>query len=300
MSIGKNLYTLLLFVLAISPAVLQAQGPPINSDTPILLGLEGKAVMLRSILVSKSQLYQDGNKISDPLDRSVRMTAVPFVVPYNVKSDLLVGAVLPLLNVRCRSTAGSFTSTGLGDVSVFAKHVLVQVDRLQETFRILGKAGLKFPTGNKNLTPSLGTGSWDVSIGTVAGWIGKRFGLYGDVSYSLNGSSEGYSYGNAFSYNAALGFRLSPAVYETYPLTQWNLYLEALGKYAAKDAVNGVANDNSGGHTLMFSPGLQWIPSRVFLAEVSLQFPTLQSLNGTQLGTDFGFIAGIRLLLYQG
>ncbi|MGH2567834.1 MAG: transporter, partial [Bacteroidota bacterium] len=190
------------------------------------------------------------------------------------------------------------TSTGLGDVSVFVKQVLVQIDDLQETFRILGKASLKFPTGNKNLTPALGTGSWDFSFGTVAGWIGKRFGLYGDVSYSFNGTSEDYSYGNTFSYNVAIGFRLSPAVYETYPLTQWNLYLEALGKYAAKDAVNGVANENSGGHTLFLAPGLQWIPSRVFLAEVSLQFPALQSLNGTQLGTDIGLVAGIRLLLY--
>jgi hypothetical protein len=294
----KSLYAVLFFIVSISPAVLQAQGPPINSDTPILLGLEGKALMLRSVLLSKSEFYQDGNKISDPLDRSVRATVVPVVVPYNVTSDLLVGVIAPLLSVRSKSTAGSVTSTGLGDVSVFVKHVLVQIDDLQETLRILGKANLKFPTGNKNLSPPLGTGSWDVSFGTVAGWIGKRFGLYGDVSYSFNGSSDGYSYGNTLSYNAAVGFRLSPAVYETYPLTQWNLYVEALGKYAAKDALSGVANENSGGNTLIVAPGVQWIPSRVFLAEVALQIPTLQTLNGAQLGTDIGFVAGIRLLLY--
>lgn len=206
-------------VFLIFPAGLEAQGPPINSDTPILLGLEGKAVALRTVIVSKSQMYRDGNKISDPLDRSVVATVVPVVVPYNVTSDLLVGVMAPLLSVRSKSSGGSITSTGLSDVSIFAKHVLLQVDGLQETFRILGKASLKLPTGSKNAAPPLGTGSWDASIGSVAGWIGKRFGLYGDVSYTFNGSSDGYSYGNTISYNAAVGFRLSPAVYETYPAT---------------------------------------------------------------------------------
>jgi hypothetical protein len=292
------IFSLLVAMAICMPRFLLAQGPPIITDTPILLGLEGKAVMLRSILLSKSRLYQGGNKISDSPDRSILATAVPVVVPYNVTSDLLVGAVLPLLNVRSRSTAGSVTSTGLGDISIFAKHVFVQIDDLQETFRIIGKAGLKFPTGSKNLIPPLGTGSWDASIGTVAGWIGKRVGLYGDVSYTFNGSSEGYSYGNMFSYNAAVGFRLSPAVYEAYPSTQWNLYLEALGKYVGKDAINDVDNENSGGHTLMLAPGLQWIPSRVLLAEVAVQFPAFQSPNGTQLGTSFGLVAGVRVLLY--
>ncbi|MBI3004456.1 MAG: hypothetical protein HYY49_03470 [Ignavibacteriales bacterium] len=296
MKVSRFVCSILFFWLPLTR--LLAQGPPINSDTPILLGLEGKAVALRTIIVNKSQLYRDGNKISDPLGQSVRATVVPVVVPYNVTSDLLVGVIAPLLSVRSKSTAGRATSTGLSDISIFAKHVLVQVDALQETFRILGKASLKLPTGKKNAVPSLGTGSWDFSVGGVAGWIGKRFGIYGDVSYALNGSSEGYSYGSTLSYNAAVGFRISPAVYETYPLTQWNLYLEFLGKYAAKDDANGVANENSGGNTLIVAPGVQWIPSRVFLAEGALQIPALQSLNGTQLGTDIGFVVGIRLLLY--
>lgn len=286
-----------LLILCI-PFSLVAQGPPVNTDTPILLGLEGKAIMLRSVFLIKSQLYQDGKKISDPFGRSIRATMIAAAVSYNVTSDLLLGAMLPLMNVTSRSTAASVTSTGLGDVSISGKYVLMQIDDLQETLRILGKVSLKLPTGNKNLTPSLGTGSWDASFGTVAGWIGKRFGLYADISYTLNGSSESYSYGNTFSYNAAVVLRLSPAVYETYPLTQWNLYFEAIGKYVARDAVNGVSNQNSGGQILMLAPGLQWIPSRVLLTEVAIQFPVFQSLNGTQLGTDFGVVAGMRLLLY--
>lgn len=291
-------FSLIFLSFVFSPASLLAQGPPINTDTPILLGLEGRGVMLRTVVVSKSELYRDGSKISDPLDRSVVATVIPIVVPYNVTSDFLIGIAAPLLSVRNRSTAGGVTSTGLSDVSLFAKHVLLQIDALQETFRILGKASLKLPTGNKDLAPPLGSGSWDASIGTVAGWIGKRFGLLGDVSYTFNGSSNGYFYGNTLSYNAAIGFRLSPAVYETYPAIQWNLYLEVLGKHATTDEANGVRNANSGGDTIFLSPGIQIIPSRTFLVEASLQLPIVQSLNGTQLGTAFGVTAGVRLLLY--
>ncbi|MEX2189955.1 MAG: transporter [Bacteroidota bacterium] len=297
MKTGRKIYAFLIVALSTFPTV-HAQGPPINTDTPILLGLEGKAVMLRSVFVNRSQLYQNGTEISDSLRRSVRATVVPVVVPYNLTSDFLLGAMVPVMNVRSQSIAGSVTSTGLGDVSLFGKYVLVQIDDLQETFRIIGKASLKVPTGNENRVPALGTGSWDVSLGMAAGWIGKRVGLYGDASYSFNGSSEGRTYGNTLSYNAAVGFRLVPAVYETYPATQWNLYLEASGTYNASDDVNSVVDNNSGGHTLMLAPGLQWIPSRVFLTEISLQFPIVQSLSGTQLGNDLGLVAGIRLLLY--
>jgi len=291
-------FSLALLVLASIPARLLAQGPPINSDTPILLGLEGRAIMLRTVVVNKAQLFRDGNKISDPLDQSVVATVVPIVFPYNITSDFLVGITVPLMNVRSKSTAGSVTSIGLSDVSIFAKHLLVQVDGLQETFRVLGKASVKLPTGSKDLAPPLGSGSWDASIGAVAGWVGKRFGLYGDVSYALNGSSKGYSYGNTFIYNAAIGFRVSPAEYEDYPSAQWNLYMELLGKYSKKDQASGALNESSGGYTLFLAPGIQFIPSRVLLLEASLGIPVLQNLHGTQLGTDYTLSAGIRFLFY--
>jgi len=291
-------FTLVLITLFAHPDGVLAQGPPINTDTPILLGLEGKSVMLRAVVVSKSQLYRDGSEISDPLNRSVVATIVPMVIPYNISNDLLVGVVAPLLNVNSKSVAGSVSSTGLSDIALFAKHLLVQVDGLQETFRVIGKASIKLPTGNKSGTPPLGTGSWDFSVGSTAAWIGNRLGVYGDVSYAFNGSLEGYSYGNVLSYNAAIAFRLSPAVYETYPAVQWNLYLEVLGKYAARDVSNGVTNEHSGGNRVLLAPGIQFIPSRYFLFETSLQIPIYQKLNGTQLGTSLIALLGVRVLFF--
>jgi hypothetical protein len=292
------------FLLAVAahalllPPFLSAQGPPIQTDTPILLGLEGKAVMLRTIVVSKSRLYQDGSRIPDPLNRKVNASLFPVTIPYNVTTDVLIGATLPLASVRVKSRGESTQSFGLSDISIFAKYLVVQVDRLQETFRIIGKGSVKLPTGSETRNPPLGTGTTDVSIGGVAAWIGNRFGAYGDVSYSFIGTSGGTRYGDVLGYNIAVGFRLSPAVYEAYPTAQWNLYLELNGRLSAKNDLNGTIDPNSGGHAIFLSPGVQLIPSRFFLLEASWGVPLIQSLNGTQLGTDFSLVMGARVLLY--
>ncbi len=275
-----------------------AQGPPINTDTPILLGLEGKAVAFRSVVIRKSQLYQEGNKIADPLEREVTATILPVVLPYNLTTDLQLGALVPLMNVQANSSLGTNRSFGLSDISLFAKHLIIQVDRLQETFRVLLKASVKLPTGSKNAAPALGTGTVDYSFGTVGAWIGKHFGVYGDVSYALNGTSDGYKFGNGLTYNIAFAFRAIPTVYETYPTEQWNVYLELNGKYTSKDELNGPALQNTGGNVLFLSPGLQYIPSRYFLLEASMQIPISQSLNGTQLGNDIGGVVGARILFF--
>jgi hypothetical protein len=289
---------MLAIAIVYAPSLVFSQGPPINSDTPILLGLEGKGVMLRTVLTSKSRLYQDGERVSDPFDRSVVVTEVPIAIPYNLTTNLLVGVIAPIVSARMKSSSVTSNSFGLSDVSLFGKYVLIQVDALQETFRVVAKAGLKLPTGDSNVSPALGTGATDYSLGTAGAWIGSRVGVYGDVSYSLNGSSDGYNFGDVFSYNVAVGIRLAPAIYETYPATQWNSYIELNGLHSAKDKSSGVINQNTGGHVLLLSPGIQYIPNRIFLLETSFQFPLVQSLNGTQLGTDFSLNLGTRLLLY--
>lgn len=274
-----------------------AQGPPINTDTPILLGLEGKAAMVRTIVVKKSRLYQDGRSLDDSLQREVTALIFPIAVPYNVFTDFQVGILVPVMNVQTASIASSNTSFGIGDISVFSKYLVVQVDKLQETFRVIIKGGVKFPTGNKNLTPALGTGTVDYSMGTAAAWIGRRFGVYGDFLYGINGTLGGYKYGNGITYSIAFGFRAVPAIYETYPTDQWNLYLELNGKYTLEDEQNGPV-PNSGGNIIFLSPGVQYIPSREYLLEASVQIPVHQKLNGTQLGTNFTANLGIRLLFF--
>jgi hypothetical protein len=99
-------------------------------------------------------------------------------------------------------------------------------------------------------------------------------------------------------YNFALGYRLLPKVYETYPSPQLNGFLEINGATTAKNKVNGVVAANSGGTTIFLSPGLQYVGGRLWLVETSFQYPLLDEPNGLQLGTAWTASLGLRLLLY--
>ncbi len=47
--------------------------------------------------------------------------------------------------------------------------------------------------------------------------------------YNLHTSHNQVDFGNSFSYNLAFGYRLLPAVYETYPSPQLNGFVEING-----------------------------------------------------------------------
>lgn len=171
-----------LFTAMVLPLKTSAQGPPIHTDTPILLGLEGRGAMIRVVLVRKSTLYREHEKIPDPLNREVTGVVGMLAIPYNVTTRLLVGATIPVMNLESKSSGTTHKVFGLGDVSIFTKQLIVQVDGLQKTFRIAAKGAVKLPTGDENRTPALGTGTVDYTLGAVGAWIGQRIGVNADVT----------------------------------------------------------------------------------------------------------------------
>jgi len=51
---------------------------------------------------------------------------------------------------------------------------------------------------------------------------------------------------------------------------------------------------DSGGTTLFLAPGLQYVTQR-WVAEISLQLPVIQELNGRQIKTDYHLNVGFRI-----
>lgn len=277
----------------------QAQGPPINTDTPIMLGLEGSGVRTFAKFVRRTTLLQDGDKITDEMNRRVTVRVTPLAVPYNLFSEKFqVGAIIPFANIDINSSLQDNSSSGIGDINLFAKYLIFQRDRKLETFRVASKVTIKLPSGDENKSPALGTGSTDYAFSTVAGWIKDRIGLYLEGIYNLNTSNEQIDFGNSFSYNLAFGYRLLPAVYETYPSPQLNGFVEINGTTAGKNRLSGQEVESSGGTTIFLSPGLQFVGGRRWLIEASLQYPIINQPNGTQLATDWTVSLGTRILLF--
>ncbi|MFQ5584329.1 MAG: transporter [Calditrichia bacterium] len=292
----------ILFLVTITLFIGQncfAQGPPINTDTPIMLGLEGRGIRTFARVTRKAALLQDGKEIKDDKNREVTVGVLPVILPYNLFSDRFqAGIIAPFVSIRTRTTAEDISSSGLGDIRLFGKLLLYQRDRKLETFRVATKVGIKLPTGNKDKSPALGNGSTDYFFTIVAGWIKNRIGIYLEGIYNLNTSKDQVDFGNSFSYNLAFGYRLLPAIYDVYPSPQLNGFLEINGSATAKSNIDNVTNENSGGTTIYLSPGLQYIGGRRWLIETSFQYPVINQPFGIQLAADWSFSLGTRILIF--
>ena len=296
---GWKLIGVLFCTFLIPLTVVVAQGPPINTDTPIMLGLEGRGVRTFVKAIRKGTLLSNGQEVSDSLNRTITAWIAPVVIPYNFLSDRLqMGVIVPYMAIGLDKISGDVSSTGLADMRVFAKYLLYQFDRKNKTIRVASKASVKLPTGDDDSQPALGTGTTDYFFTTVAGWVENRVGVFLEGIYNLNTSRDSLEFGNSFSYNLALGFRFLPAIYETYPSPQINGYLELNGTTVGKNEINGQRVDNSGGTTIFLSPGLQYIGGRRWLIEASFQYPFVTEPHGTQLATDWTLSFGTRILLF--
>ncbi len=294
----RLLAPLVLCLLAILPAASSAQGPPINTDTPIMLGIEGRGFRSFLKVVRMDELLRDGDEIPDLMDRSVTVFMYPIALPYNLTPTTQIGVIAPFLTKDVESNAGDDSRSGFGDATVFVKKLIVQVDRRLETFRVAVKASAKLPTGDDEGALPLGTGSFDYGFSAVAGWIKARWGLYGEAIYVINTSDSGVDFGDRFTYNTAVGYRLLPTHYTRYPQPQLNLFLELNGNVIGRSDINGVENPDSGGSILFLSPGVQYVGGRRWLIEASVQVPILDEPNGTQLGTGWAASLGTRLLVF--
>ncbi len=297
---GSSLRALgLVFLIATTlSAPATAQGPPVEADTPILLGLQGRGIRSRLLIVRRDGLLVDGKEIDDPMDRSVTAYVSVTALPYDLRATTQIGVALPWVTKHVSSAEMEQTESGLGDITLFVKQLLVQVDRRAETFRVVVKGKAKFPTGDRSTPISLGTGSMDVGGGVVAGWLKGRWGLYADLVYTHNSSDGEVDYADRKELHLSTGYRLSPGVYDRYPSPQLNLFFELTVNDTGKTKIAGREDPDSGAVAVFLGPSLQYIGGRRWLVEASLQLPVVDEPNGTQLGTSWSSSVGMRVLLF--
>jgi hypothetical protein len=252
---------ILLLTCILSATTLVAQGPPITTETPIMLGLEGNGIRTFGKFISKD---------------NVNIYVQPIAIPYNITPKFQLGAVFPFKFI---TPEDSKTTGGFADMALFAKYQLYKKDGKAKTFRILGLVRQTFPTGKTSSNPSIGSGLSQTYIGVVLGNLTTKAGLYGDLGYSITNKNAS----DNFVYNFSVGIPLLP---HKYPQKQLNSYLEFNGNYVFDPKI----------HTLFISPGLQFIPGRRILFETSFQIPIVQD-NVTTNRTNYMVLLGTRFLL---
>ncbi len=300
---NKALYIgFILCIYLLMPYPLYAQGPPVNTNTAIITGLEGAA--LRSFV----KYMRKSGPLPGGKEGRLSVMAIPVIVPYEVIPNkiIIIGSIPYLEKHRRIEQGGNVTRlsrAGPGDFSIFLKYLIYQKDAFQETTRAILMGGIKFPTGDDNRPGlpqpmQLGSGAFDYTGGFAWTYVKSQFGINIDMLYTIKTEANNFEFGDTLRYDLALGWRLIPAVYTVYPAKQVNLYLELNGTYSQKNRQNNMKIEDSGGNIIFISPGIQFILSRTFLVEASFQVPLSEDLNGSQMETDYAFLAGFRWLIY--
>lgn len=241
--------------------------------------------------------------------RDMKVTGWVSVLGYGVTSDFALFGMLPWFDKRLDMQMGGQDITrskqGVGDLSLLARYTAYEYNAAGRTLRIAPFLGVKAPTGEYNardgfgrLPPPVqpGSGSWDVLGGSVLTYQTLDFEIDSQMSYKLNREAKGFQAGNVAEIDASLQYRLWPrSLGVGVPAFLYGV-LEANLVHSGKDRIAGIADANSGGHTLFITPGLQYV-TRKWIIEAGVQIPVDQHLNGTGLRNDYIFTTGLRINL---
>ena len=255
----NNILTPILSLFLI--AVAYSQGPPITTETPIMLGLEGSGIRTFGKFISKE---------------NANIYIQPIGIPYNITSKFQVGGIFPFKFI---TPNGAESVGGFSDIAVFAKYQLFKKDETAKTLRILANIKQSFATGKTTSAPPIGSGIYQTYIGLIIGKISTAVGIYGDFGYNITSNKTT----DNFLYNFSIGIPLLP---QKYPQKQINSFLEFNGNHLIDSKI----------HTFFISPGFQFIPDRRILFETSFQIPVIQQ-NLTTNKTNYTVLLGTRFLL---
>ena len=306
----KRLWFLILVSLTSQFAF--SQGPPINTNTAFVTGINGSAIRTFAKAMQKTTLYSGDQAIPNNSERAVSAFVFPVMIPYEViPNKLVVIAAMPYLSKEVKLTDNgnrvSRDASGWGDLKLLGKYQIYQRDTKRATLRITFLGGIKLPTGKADASDDMGllprplqpgSGSYDLLGGPIITYVKNRFGLNAEANYRKNTQAEGYQFGDVLSANIAVGYRIFPKVYKIYPSPYSSVFVELLSEFSGKDRAEGTELENTGKKILVLAPGVQFVFSRTFLLEASLQLPIYQYYNGEQIGLDYSYTFGLRWLIF--
>lgn len=237
-----------------------AQGPPIITDKPIMIG--EKRVVLKTL--TRVEVHENERSFNAPL-----------MAHYIIKPNFLVAAHVPLAGIN--HFEHNHRQTGLGDVSVQMKYQFFRWDKSRKTARAALKMQQYFPTGFDSHNYEISIGEWQTFAGLTFGYEALRYGLGANIGYHYVANHQDY-----FHYKLSVGLPLMPLVY---PPKQINLYFEYDGEINMADST----------HNLFLAQGIQYAIKRITF-ETAIKIPIIQ--NDTSHGIQkYTLLFGTRFII---
>jgi len=204
-----------------------------------------------------------------------REAALHYEVIYGLTEDIALTAVLPhILEKREDATQ----SEGLGEMALRGKYQFFRRDALGVQDKVTAIYGIKFPTGDEDDAPSLGSGAFDHLFGLTAGHESTTWYGFATGRYILRPEVGTREKGDRILLDIAGGFRPWLRPYKSWDLV---LLLETSYAYSGKDERDGIKVVNSGGQELLSGPTFLW-SIRNLMIKGGAQLPLWQNLKGDQ------------------
>lgn len=160
---------------------------------------------------------------SSAADRDRTAWSAVSVLGYGVTAKLAVFGVLPYVNKDLNLTVSgqdrNRNADGQGDISLFGRYTVYQMNWPGRTLRVAPFAGFKAPTGKDDVRDNLGrlppgvqpgSGSWDAFGGVVASYKTLDYEIDGQISYRGNGETNHFEAGDELRFDASLQYRFWP------------------------------------------------------------------------------------------
>lgn len=192
------------------------------------------------------------------------------------------------------------TISGVADSNIYALGTLFdETEQYPVSMAIL--AGLNIPTGMVNAgtrqgdlfaaADQPGSGAWGPFAALVFSKKWEKLMISLNLGYTqTTEGTQNTTLASFFEYNAA-------AVYQLYKNEKKKLSLDGIIELnswtEAKNVVEGIEDDNSGGGGVFLSPGVRLNLRDTLSFYLSLSTPLLEQYNGRQIRTDYGIISGV-------
>ncbi len=241
---------------------------------------------------------------------------------YSIAEDLMLLATIPLRkntvdghlhvhsdgDIEVEALKGDVS--GLGDIALLGRYTFLKKHTIDTTTTIAGLFGVKLPTGKTDGKTSdgaefldahlqLGTGATDFLFGLSFNHAIQRLSLSANILDAIHTEGKAgdktYQFGNIINYDVTGKYRIHPG--ELAPeRNQWFLALGINGELRDKEKEGDVTVDNSGGHTIYLTPGVQVVATSHWVVEALYYHPIYHDLYGTQTGENYKASAGVTYL----
>lgn len=219
-----------------------AQGPPITTDGPLMLG--GGSFTIRTL--TEIRKMDIGTFIY-----------IPLMAQYLPTSNTQIGITMPYM---LYNPSDGLSGNGFADIQLTGKYQFYRKDGTGKTFRMVAKTVQSLPSGKALDLMDLSTGKYQGYAGVIAGYESLKFGISNELGYSWmpDGTMDGLRH--------KLGFGL-PLLKPVYPNKQLNLYFEYSNFWLPQ----------RDGYQLLYSQGFQYA-SKDITFDLAIQTPLVNDM----------------------